>query len=62
MYQIPWFAWIPILAIIAWGIIQSIHAAKAPSKNSALRDQHLARINDLERRIEQLERHGASTP
>ena len=62
MDQIPWFAWIPILAIIAWGIIQSIQAAKSPAKTSVLRDQQLARINDLERRIEQLERDRPSGP
>lgn len=30
MESIPWFAWIPIIAIVAWGITEAIKALAAP--------------------------------
>ena len=35
-YYLPWFAWIPIIALIVWGITSIIGAIRSNKQNDAL--------------------------
>ena len=54
MAELPWFAWIAIVAIIVWGAVAAIGSitGRPHSAGARKRDQE---IEDLTRRVEQLE-------
>lgn len=52
MAEIPWFAWIAIVAIIMWGLVM-IFSRDTKSKGKPTQEH--AEIEDLQRRITELE-------
>ena len=54
MAELPWFAWIAIVAIIVWGAVAAIGSITGRPHSAGAR-KRAQEIEDLTRRVEQLE-------
>lgn len=63
MAEIPWFAWIAIVAIIVWGLVMILGKTSNMSKHPGHNEEQQREIEYLKRRVEELEarlnRHGS---
>lgn len=55
MEAIPWFAWIAIVAIIVWGAVMIFGKSSIMSKHMGHGDEQREEVQQLKRRIEDLE-------
>ncbi|HEY4557323.1 MAG TPA: hypothetical protein VIG82_03940 [Enteractinococcus sp.] len=55
--ELPWFAWIAIVAIIMWGLVTMVGSITGRPHRMRRLDRHEDEIEQLKRRTEQLEAH-----
>ncbi|MDN5704334.1 MAG: hypothetical protein L0K41_04140 [Yaniella sp.] len=55
MEQIPWFAWIAIVAVIMWGLVMIFGKSSILSNRGDQDDEQRREIDYLKRRVEELE-------
>lgn len=55
MAEIPWFAWIAIVGIVVWGVVAAVGSITGRPHTSQARECDHPEIEELKRRVEQLE-------
>lgn len=55
MTGMPWFTWVAIVAIVMWGLVMIFGKSSILTKSANPNDEQRREIEQLKRRIEELE-------